>query len=281
MPRLRSPHSSASLDPLSTYLRDIGRTPLLTPTEERTLANRARHGDQAAREHLIRANLRLVIPIARRHAKMSGFPLAELIAAGNVGLVLAVDKFKPGKRNKFGTYATPCIERKVRAASTETTSVYVPFCTYSLLYRKQKALRDLECELGREPTCGEIAERAGLTANQMTNADKAARAHFSLAQQGWSDPEAMDNVAESMGRFSPPAEVEAETAEEVRKLLAVLGKLPKREARVLRLRFGIGGGAPLKLREIAKRIGTAAERVRQIIDKGMERVRLYWKVVRV
>jgi RNA polymerase primary sigma factor len=249
--------------PLETYLREINATPLLNAGEERGLARRARAGDAEARDHLVRANLRLVVSIARQYTGR-GLPIEDLLAEGNLGLLRAVEGFDPGMNTRFSTYASYWVRQSVRHAIVSTAkTVRVPAYMVELLGKWWRAVNTLTVELGRTPAEGEVARRLGLPRKKLTALRQALGACGSAPG---SDP-----AGEPVWDTSDlPADDRSETpvaglvaAEDLREVVRLLGRMDPREAAVLRMRFGLGGGRKT-LKEIGECIGLTRERIRQI-----------------
>ncbi|MDB5307125.1 MAG: polymerase subunit sigma [Gemmataceae bacterium] len=250
--------------PFDSYLSEINRTPLLTADEERQLAARIAAGDRAARDHLARANLRLVVRIARQYAG-GGLALEDLIAEGNLGLMRAVEGFDPAAGTRFCTYAAYWVKQSIRVALNKSGhAVRLPQYMGTLLgkwWRTETTLRD---ELGRDATPPEVADRLGLKTKQ-TRAVAQAQKAVAFRRPGVGAGAEDVDLAELLpdGRVPAPDDHLA-GADEVRAAVGLLDRLGKREAMVLRLRFGLGGGDPATLREVGDRLGVTRERARQI-----------------
>ena len=239
------------------YLREIGQTKLLTPEEKIQLAKRIKKGDAKARQEMIKANLRLVVKIAREYEHY-GVPLLDLINEGNIGLMKAVERFDPNKGAKLSTYAAWWIKQSIRSAlATQSRTIRLPDYLITRLLKLRRVTMQLEAKSGREPTDEELARKLASTPAQIAELRRPAVSTSSLDAQ-------LSDEADS-GSF---AVVEDELAETPYKLLErktdaqtlheLLIDLPKREARILRLRFGINGGEKKTLEEIA---GDALPRV--------------------
>lgn len=270
MPLPRSPASADSLSPLGAYLREIDHTPLLAADEERRLAQRVQEGDAEARDHLVRANLRLAVRIARGYAGR-GVDLADLIAEGNLGLLRAAEGFDPGMGTRFSTYASYWVEQAVqRAVIRASRPVRVPAYAAQLLRRWRRAEARLQEELGRPPTLEEVAAALGLRPRQFQIACQALRAHAGPAQSEEGGPGLNEVLPDRRG--GEPGTVLGE-AEELDRVIEMVGRLDARAAKVLRLRFGLEGGKPLTLAEVGTRLELTRERVRQIELAALARLR--------
>ncbi|HTU18482.1 MAG TPA: RNA polymerase sigma factor RpoD/SigA [Gemmataceae bacterium] len=257
----RARHDQVST-PLAAYLRDIYQIPLLSAEEEKTLARRVCAGDAAARDQLVRANLRLVVSIARGYVGR-GLPLADLISEGNLGLLQAVANYDPERNTRFSTYATYWVKKSIRRALIETSrTVRVPAHAAQLLSQWLRAAADLKKELSRTPTDEEIAGRLGMK-KKSGCIEKASRLRKTALQglpeqSGASIPDLLPD-----DRVKAPHEVLAKE-EERSHLVRLLDRLPQRAALVLRLHFGLGDEEALTLEEIGNLLGLTRERVHQI-----------------
>lgn len=251
---------------LETYLRDIDEVPLLTAAQERTLGWRIINDNcPEAREHMIRANLRLVVAIAKRYSNR-GLPLSDLIEEGNVGLIRAVEGFDPAQGARFSTYGSWWIKQAIkRALINAVQPVHIPAYMVELIAKWKQASRRLEEELGRQPTTRELAERMKLPVKKIKIIKKAVRAVQSRgagATDADGEPVRLAGVLADE-RFPKPDE-RALLDDELRTVQKLLGAIDEREAVVLRLRYGLDGREPLTLKQIGAEIGLTRERVRQI-----------------
>ncbi|MGH7170006.1 MAG: sigma-70 family RNA polymerase sigma factor [Gemmataceae bacterium] len=247
---------------LATYLRDIQPIPLLTAEEEKGLARRVYGGDAAARNHLVRANLRLVLSIARVYVGR-GLPLADLFSEGNLGLLRAAEGYDPDRNTRFSTYASYWVKKSIRRALIETSrTVRVPSYASKLLSQWHRAAAELKKELYRTPSDEEVAGRLGMK-RKSGCIEKASRSRNTGPQglQEESSPSLHDLLPDN--RVQAPDEVLVK-AEELRHLRCLLDSFPHRAALVLRLRFGLDDEEPLTLQEIGNRLGLTRERVHQI-----------------
>ena len=248
---------------LETYLQEINEVPLLTALEEQQLGRRIQDGDLAAREHLVRANLRLVVSIAKLYSDR-GLSLQDLIAEGNIGLLKAAEKFDPNAGCRFSTYGSWWIKQAIRRALTNTLqSVRVPGYMAELISRWRVVGRELAFRLGRPPSVEEVARELGIPSEswrllKQTIQSTAAGAQISL--------EAMTSTQETVeDERSESPEEEIQHADLLSRLKDLLEVIDEREATILRLRYGLGEGQePMTLKEIGKVVGLTRERVRQI-----------------
>ena len=256
--------------PLETYLRDIRQTPLLRREEERELADRIQRGEGEAREHLIRANLRLVVNIARQYVGR-GPGLEDLIAEGNLGLLRAVERFDPSFNTRFCTYASYWIKQSIRRYLIGTAkTVRLPAYMVDLIAKWRRATAELQEKLGRAPSEEEIIDRLQLSRRRLNNIKKALRLHNGGTQAGPEESYSLDELLEDYRRRPPDAVLS--DSDERRQVLRLVGRLRPREAVVIRLRFGLDGEEPKTLKEIGDQLGLTRERVRQIERQALARL---------
>jgi RNA polymerase primary sigma factor len=252
----------ASTDPLTVFMHQLGRYPLLTAAEEVALAKRVERGDAEAKERMINSNLRLVISIAKRY-QGHDVPLLDLVQEGVIGLNRAVEKFDWRRGFKFSTYATWWIRQACqRAISSQSKTIRVPTHVHERRLKLARIRGRLLAKLDREPTREELAEAAGLSVKHVDEALDAVDASVSLNQRVGSEEEAeLGDLFDDPSAEDPAAEaVDSFRRLEVRRALA---KLPDLERRVLELRFGLDGDAQ-PLEAIGKELGISRERVRQV-----------------
>ena len=271
MTRLRRISSEAVQSPLETYLREINETALLTADEEKSLARLIGVGDNAARDRMVRANLRLVVNIARGYSG-KGLALQDLIEEGNLGLLRAVEGFDPNMNTRFSTYASYWIKQSIKRALVNTAkTIRIPAYMVELLAKWRRATNKLNDELGRPPTPEEIGSLLGLPKKKLSIIKKAIRVYNSTPQTdqseaGWSiDEMLMDNRAKT------PDDERVET-DDLKQVLVLLEKMDKREAAVLRMRFGLDEAEPKTLKEIGESLGLTRERVRQIESEALAKL---------
>lgn len=262
----------AQSDSLRLYLREISRISLLTAAKEVYLAERAEQGDRDARNDLIEANLRLVVSIAKKYVGQ-GLSLEDLIGEGNIGLIRAVTKFDYRKGFRFSTYATWWIKQAITRSILEGTRVVrLPVYIMEEVMRVKRTTRQLYQELGREPTTVNIGERLGMTPDRVSELLIWAEKVFSLdAPLSEEEENTLGDIIEDT-RERGPVEVADQhlLREEIRK---VLGQLTVRERQVIELRFGLLDDHDHTLEEVGKRLKVTRERVRQIEERAIRKLR--------
>jgi RNA polymerase primary sigma factor len=264
------------VEPVSTaytlYLREIGQTKLLTPAEEVMLANLIREGDEAARERMIKANLRLVVKIAREYEEY-GVPLLDLINEGNIGLMKAVERFDPTKGAKLSTYASWWIKQAIRRAlSNQSKTIRLPVHVGDKLLHMRRAATKMEEELGREPTDEELADELDMAPAKVTALRSAAIRPASLdAPMGEDDAKRFGEVVKDEKAETPYEQLEDKTTTAM--LREMLTTLPEREQVILRFRFGLEGEGEKTLEEVGVKFGVTRERIRQIQNIALEKLR--------
>ena len=264
--------SVESGDSLRQYLREIGKTPLLTPDEEQELARRVSEGDEDAIVRMADSNLRLVVSIAK-HYRDRGLPLQDLIQEGNLGLLKAIEKFDYTRGYKFSTYATWWIRQAIsRSIADNARTIRVPVHMVETINRIRRESRQLQQELGREATETELAEASGLTVEKLREVLKITPDPVSLDTPVGEDEDSPLSSFITAGTQAEPekATEAALLKEQVRQLL---GTLDERERRVLELRYGIGGDRARTLEEVGKEFGVTRERIRQIEAKALRKLR--------
>ncbi len=272
MTRPRRLRNDAVQSPLETYLREINETPLLSADQEKELAVRIKKfSDTQARDHMVRANLRLVVNIARGYTS-KGLGLQDLIEEGNLGLLRAVEGFDPTMNTRFSTYASYWIKQSIKRALVNTAkTIRIPAYMVELLAKWRRANAKLQEELGRTPTQEEIARSLNLPRKKLNIIKKAIRVYNSAPQSdqtesGWSlDEMLMD------GNIKMP-DTEMVEADELHLVLDLLERMDKREATVLRMRFGLDGEPERTLKEIGECLGLTRERVRQIESEALAKL---------
>ena len=257
---------------LDQYLRDISAYSLITREQEAALAIRIREGDEEALNELVRANLRFVVSVAKKYQNQ-GVHLSDLINEGNLGLIRAARRFDESKGIKFISYAVWWIRQAIlQALAEQSRIVRVPLNRAGDLHRIGKRAAALVQELGREPTHGEIAEGMGLTEEDVARTMAISHTHLSLDAPltPGEDNSLIDHLADN-GRMSPDEEMfEKALIETVHNSLLIL---KPREARVLRMYFGLAGDEPMTLEDIGEVLGVTRERVRQIKDRALMKLR--------
>ena len=259
-------------DPVRMYLKEIGQVRLLSAEEEVELAKRVSEGDQDAKNKLTEANLRLVVSIAKKYSGR-GLHILDLIQEGNTGLIRAVDKFDWTKGNKFSTYATWWIRQAItRAIADQARTIRVPVHMVEVINKATRCNRKLVQELGREPTMEEIAAELGLPVEKIIEANRTAADTLSL------DTPVGDEEDTSIGSFVEDERTPGPADATSNALLAealkeILDTLTEREADVLRMRFGMYDGRTHTLEEVGQIFGVTRERIRQIENKAIRKLR--------
>jgi RNA polymerase primary sigma factor len=268
----RTPRQAAAAQsPLATYLRDINNTPMLGAAEEKALARRIQRGDSAARDRMVRANLRLVVKLARAYTGR-GLDLPDLIAEGNLGLLRAVETFDPSMNNRFSTYASFWIKQSMRRTLLNTSrTIRLPAHMVDLLTKWQRVAALLREELDRPPTPEEIAARLHLSHKKLHIIKKLPRVYQAPSQTEETETERCLDDSLLDPRSKPPAAGLSE-AEDLHQLLHLLEEMSPREATVLRMRFGLDDQQPKTLQMIGEQLGLTRERVRQIEHDALDKL---------
>ncbi len=263
---------AASDDPVKVYLKEIGRVPLLSAEEEIELAIRIMEGDEQAKKRLSEANLRLVVSIAKRYVGR-GMQFLDLIQEGNLGLIKAVEKFDYTKGFKFSTYATWWIRQAItRAIADQARTIRIPVHMVETINKVKKVSSQLLHKNGHEPMAEEIAEELGMPVDKVREIMRVAQEPVSLETPIGEEEDS------HLGDFIPddeaPAPADAASHTLLKEQLGdVLGTLTPREAKVLRLRFGLEDGRPRTLEEVGKEFDVTRERIRQIEAKALRKLR--------
>jgi RNA polymerase primary sigma factor len=260
-----------SLDSLRLYLRSIGRVPLLSAEEEVSLAKRIERGDVAAKQHMVEANLRLVVSIAKGYVGR-GLTLLDLIQEGSLGLIRAVEKFDYRRGYKFSTYATWWIRQAVtRSLADKGRTIRIPVHMVERLNKLIHAERRLIQQLGREPTPAELADELECTVREVRDIMRITQQPISLEKPvGEEDDSALADFVEDVSAESPfEIASEALRRENVTRVLACL---PRREREVIEMRYGIVGGRSRTLEEVGRAFNITRERVRQIENRTLKKL---------
>ncbi|WP_439625158.1 sigma-70 family RNA polymerase sigma factor [Gemmata sp.] len=271
MSRLRRYRPDVVQSPLETYLREINETALLSADQEKDLARKIAVGDTEARDQMVRANLRLVVNIARGYTG-KGLALQDLIEEGNLGLLRAVEGFDPVMGTRFSTYASYWIKQSIKRALVNTAkTIRIPAYMVELLAKWRRATNKLTDELGRAPTHEEVAKLLGLPKKKLNIIKKAIRVYNAAPQsdqgeQGWSIDEMLMD-----GRSKTP-DMEMVETDDLKQVMHLLDKMDKREATVLRMRFGLDDEEPKTLKEIGECLNLTRERVRQIESEALAKL---------
>src|SRR5580765_4480123 len=254
------------------YLREIGQVKLLTPQEEIELAARIKKGDKKAREQMIKANLRLVVKIAHDYEGF-GLPLLDLINEGNIGLMKAVERFDPAKGGKLSTYGAWWIKQSIkRALANQSKTIRLPVHLVDKISKMRRTAMKLQEEFGREPTDEELGDELGMTAARVAQMRMAAVRPASLdAPIGDDDSNNFAEVVQDEAADTPYEHLEEKTV--TRMLQEMVKTLDEREATILRYRFGLDGGAEKTLEEVGQKFGVTRERVRQIQNIALAKLR--------
>ena len=258
---------------LELYLRQINEVALLTPELEKELGWRIiNDSDPVAKDHMIRANLRLVVSIGKRYLGR-GLILADLIEEGNIGLIRAVEGFDPAHGARFSTYASWWIKQSIkRMLINATQPVHIPAYMVDLINRHRDTVTSLRDDLGQSPTNQEVAEAMDVPLKKLVAIRRAMRAYCGRKPRTLGgESMSLSEVFEDSKNKRPDEQVEQR--ETIKDILSFLGQLDHRDARVLRLRFGLEGQDPLTLKEIGLVIGLTRERVRQIEIYSLRRLR--------
>ena len=257
---------------LSRYLEDAAEVPLLTVEEEIQLAARIQRGDEAAREHMIRANLRLVVKIARDYEGI-GLPLLDLINEGNTGLMRAVEKFDPAKGGKLSTYGSWWIKQSIkRAIANQSKTIRLPVHLVDKISKMRRLAMELQEELGREATDEELAERLGVPTRKVQLWQRASLRTASLDEPlGGEDSSKLGEVVPDERTANPCLDLIQRMDQEM--LSRFLPVLEPREMAILNQRFGLSGGQEKTLDEIGKLFGVTRERIRQLQNQALAKLR--------
>ena len=268
MPKTRRRPLASVQSPLETYLREINETSLLSADDEHDLAVAIGGGDVQARDRMVRANLRLVVNIARGYTG-KGLGLQDLIEEGNLGLLRAVEGFDPAIGTRFSTYASYWIKQSIKRALINTAkTIRIPAYMVELLSKWRRATTRLAEELGRTPTPEEIARVLGLASKKLPIIKKAIHIYNLTPQTDQAD------AGWSLGEMVPDERIRTPEAEMVEsdnlvQVMQQLETMDTREATILRIRFGIDGHEPKTLKEIGESLGLTRERVRQIETEAL------------
>jgi RNA polymerase primary sigma factor len=272
-PAQPGPVESASGDTLQLYLREIGQVRLITPQEEIALAKRIKKGNRKAREQMITANLRLVVKIARGYEGL-GLPLLDLINEGNIGLMKGVERFNPRKGAKLSTYASWWIKQCImRALANQSKTIRLPVHVVDKVAHIRKAEVKLREAFDRDPTDQEVADHLGLNPRRIQQYRDASRAPISLdAPIGNDEPKQISEVVADPDAAAPfDRLIQQNDKALVREVLATL---TPRENRILAMRFGLDDGRTKTLEEIGDRLGVTRERIRQIQEEALKKMRV-------
>ena len=257
---------------LKLYLREMGQIEMLSREEEQVLVEKMMKGDMDARNHLVEANLRLVVSMAN-HYNGLGLTFQDLIQEGNIGLMKATEKYDPSKGYRFSTYAVCWIKQAMtRAIANQGRAIRLPAHVSENLYKLKKVMRELTVALSAEPSIAQIAKAMKLPEDQvktlMEHMDDVSSLDVTVGED---EDTTVGALIEDTTFQSPSAQIEA--SDTLNTVNAVLDTLPEREADILRYRFGMKGDRPHTLEEIGQIYGLTRERVRQLEDKAMRKLR--------
>jgi RNA polymerase primary sigma factor len=265
-------------DAVQMYLKEIGKTPLLTKDEERDLAKRAEKGDEDARQKLMKANLRLVVSIAKRYVNRTPhLSILDLVQEGNIGLSRAVEKFDYRRGFKFSTYATWWIRQAItRALADQSRTVRIPVHMVETISKYTQARRQLIQELGRDPLAEEVAAEMGIDVEKVRHIQKISQEVLSIEMP------VGDEDDSTLSDFIPdeknPTPAQSTARAMVRDLIKeIMIDLSEREQQILKMRFGLEDGVSHTLEEVGKAFGVTRERIRQIEAKALDKIREHGK----
>ncbi|TAK57085.1 sigma-70 family RNA polymerase sigma factor [Patescibacteria group bacterium] len=277
--------SDSSYDSIQMYLKEIGQYPLIPGAQEKELAQRIERGDEEAKNLLARANLRLVVSIAKKYVGRSAdLTLLDLIQEGNLGLFKAVDKFDWTKGYKFSTYATWWIRQAItRALADQSRTIRVPVHMVETIAKYKQVVRRLSQDLGREPLAEEIAVEMGLDVEKVYNIEKIDQDTISLESPVGDDG---DDGKSTLGDFLSDDKILSPDQDSSRRILTdqvkeILDDLSLKERKILEMRHGLVDGITHTLEEVGKEFGVTRERIRQIEAKAHEKIRQHERINRL
>ncbi|HSI84627.1 MAG: RNA polymerase sigma factor RpoD/SigA [Candidatus Methylacidiphilales bacterium] len=258
---------------IKIYLREIGQTPLLTREDEVKLAKRIKRGDQAARQQMIKANLRLVVKIAHDYATF-GLPLLDLISEGNIGLMKAVERFDPKKGGKLSTYAAWWIKQSIkRALANQSKTIRLPVHLVDKIARLRRVSVQLSEEFGREPTDEELSEELNIAPGKIAQLRTAAIRPASLDAAVGQDEDSA-SLGDMIGDESAHTPYEMLRDDNMRESIKeVLPMLDEREMRIINLRFGLDGKKEMTLEEVGRKFRVTRERIRQLQNIALRKLK--------
>ncbi|MEK7069661.1 MAG: sigma-70 family RNA polymerase sigma factor [Patescibacteria group bacterium] len=272
-----------SIDAVQMYLREIGKISLIDASKERDLAQRIENGDDEAKNILIKANLRLVVSIAKRYVGRSpDLSILDLIQEGNFGLFRAVEKFNWRKGYKFSTYATWWIRQAItRAIADQARTIRIPVHMMETISKYKQVLKRLSQDLGREPLPEEVAAEMNMEVEKIHHIQKIDQSTISFEV-----PIGDDDGDSTIGDFIADDKILSSDQQAAQKILTgqfqeILNDLSPKEQKILQMRFGLGDGIVNTLEEVGKEFGVTRERIRQIEAKALEKIRLHEKAERL
>ena len=257
---------------LRVYLREISKTPLLTPKEEIELADRIKMGDQKARTHMIKANLRLVVKIAQDYSGY-GLPLSDLISEGNIGLMKAVERFDPEKGGKLSTYGSWWIKQSIkRALANQSKTIRLPVHMVDKVSKMRKISTMMAETMGREPTDQELSDELGIPRRKLAMLKQASQRPTSLDAPVGDD--SSSDYSEMIGDERAVNPLDALADKNMHgQLDGLLDILDERESRIIDARFGLNGKKPMTLEEVGREFGVTRERIRQLQNIALAKMR--------
>lgn len=265
--------NAASDDPVKIYLKEIGRAPLLSADEEIELAKRIQEGDEEAKKRLCECNLRLVVAIAKKYAGKN-LQLLDLIQEGNLGLLKAVEKFDYTRGFKFSTYGTWWIRQHItRAIADQSRQIRLPVHMVETINKLSRATKELQQELGRDPSIEELAKKMGITEEKVSEIKRIQMEPLSLESPMGNDEDG-GKIADKAVDETSISPFEATTRSLLRQqLLSVIDTLTPREQKVIRMRYGLDDGFPKTLEQVGLEFNVTRERIRQIEAKALRKLR--------
>ncbi len=259
---------------LHVYMKQINNVSLLTPEQEKELGWRIiNDDDQSAKEHMIKANLRLVIAISKNYSHR-GLAMADLVEEGNIGLIRAVEGFDPAQGARFSTYASWWIKQAIkRTLINAVQPIHIPAYMVEMIVRYKQAQRKFEEAHGRQPSLQELSQETSIPPKKLEIVKRAIKARSTPTQAPGKDDGSSSDFADLFqDTQTPDAESKVTDREDLGYILKLLDSIDQRDARVLRLRFGLEGQEPLTLKQIGETVGLTRERVRQIADEALKKL---------
>ncbi len=265
-------------NPVEVYLKEIGPIPRLTQEQEKELFSKLARGNKKVRNTIVQANLKLVVKIAKKYARL-GLPFMDLVEEGNLGLMRAAEKFDLTKGCKFSTYASWWIKQFImRALANQGKTIRLPVYMVDRIAKIERITRDFKSKQGRNPSIEEIAEKASLPEKKVAQIFKIARTTESISAQLGEHQEVIETIQDPNAIQAEKVVANAMLQEE---LIDLLSHLKPREMEVLSKRFGLDGETPMKLKEIGAQLNISRERVRQIQQVALRKLKKIMKSKRI